>query len=1264
MRARVLWCLVLIASFVVVPAARPSLALACPYNPGDAPAVKAEAVLAAMTLAQKVSILGGDNSSVPDQEGYVPGIASLCVPALTLRDGPGGVGATSRDVTQLPAPIAAAATWDPGAMQAYGEVVGRQQWGKGIDISLGPTINIARNPVNGRTFESFGEDPYLTGEMAAANIAGIQSQGPGAQVKHYALYNQEWSRTTMTANADERTMREIYLRGFEKAVATSKPSSVMCSYNKINSVYGCQNPLLVQRFLKNRFGFDGFVGTDFGATWTAIEGANAGTDMEMPGRSQFGTTLTNAVANGQVTTATVDEMARRVLTQLFRLNLDDNPPTGNLSSNVRTGADLLITAAAARDSMVLLKNTGSVLPLSPSQSVAVIGDVASDPYTSGGGSAAVYPSPVADLRPSYVSRPVDAIRSRAASLTYAQGSSTNPLEIFSPNSTIGNVATEYLTPTSGTGPGLRAQYFNNTSLTGSPVLTRTEGQLAFEWQGKSPGPGVNALGWSARWSGIIKMPATGTYTFGIKHHDGARVIINGSTVIDDWVSGNPRVTTGTYTHTSGATATITIEEYTDTTVPGFPNGNTLMRFGWTPPANALVNEAKAAATGKDVAIVFVQQLQSEILDLPTLNVLYDQDNLVSQVASVNPNTIVVLQTGSPVVMPWAGSVKGILESWYPGEYAGEATAWNLYGEHNPSGKLPITFPASPADVPASTTAQYPGTGTTCPAPTHSNCVTSYSEGLEVGYRWYDAQSKTPLFPFGFGLSYTTFSFSNLSVSSLNQNGTVTVSARVTNTGTRSGVETAQLYIGFPAAAGEPPKQLKGFKRVELAAGAFQDVTFTVPLSELAYWDSAITGNVHDWTVPSGTFNLYVGNSSRNLPLTGSFTLSQPYGPGLAVSSGNAGVSADATPGGANFDGGGRSFSREALSAAGISAGSTFTAAGVTHTWPGASAGAPNNTLANGQTVAVRGAGPKLSVVGASAVGTTSGPMTIRYTDGTRQTVTLALADWWANTPAPGPANSIVATLPRYNMTGCSCTGNVSLYAATYDLLPGKVVDSVTLPTISGAIGASTPAMHVFSVAVGGIFPSVAAAMDNVGVTSNTNKGLGDIDGIGGSLSRENLAAATPSLTPGGTFTSGGTTYTWPASATGGQPDNILAAGQSIDMTGTGTVGLVGTATYWGFVNPSGPLKVTYTDGTSSTFTLTFADWYASTPAAGTTTVVSATHNISPGNPLGVTPVTTYLFSTKFTLTAGKTVDYITLPAFSQGVAQGWRAMHIFAVKVG
>jgi beta-glucosidase len=1246
-------------SVVVVPGARPGLAFACPYGPSDPPEAKAAAVLAAMTLAQKVSVLGGDPATTPsDQVAYMPGLAALCVPPLNMRDGPNGV-AGARDVVKLPAAIAAAATWDTGAATQFGGVIGREEWGKGIDMVLGPRANVARIPQHGRQFEFQGEDPYLSGEMAAATINGIQSQGPGVQVTNYALNHQEWSRTTLTANADERTLKEIYLRGFEKAVAQSKPAAAMCSYNKVNWIHVCQNPLLLQRFLKNRFGFDGFVSSDFGATFSAAEAANAGADMEMPTRSRFGSPLVNAVNSGQVSTATVDEMTRRVLTQLFRLNLDDNPPTGNLGSNVRTTQDALISAAVARDSMVLLKNAGNVLPLSPSQSVAVIGDVAVDPYTGGGGSSAVYPSPVADLTPSYVSRPLTEIRNRAASVTYAQGSSTNPVQIFSPNSTIGNVSTEYLTPSSGTGPGLRAEYFNNTTWSGSPVLTRTEGQLAFEWQGKSPGPGVNALGWSARWTGSIRMPSTGTYTFGVNHNDGIRVIVNGTTVINDAASGNPRVSTGTYNHTSGTSATITIEHYTDTAVPGFPNGNTLMRFGWTPPANALVNEAKAAATGKDVAIVFVTQLQSEILDLPSLNLLYDQDNLVSQVASVNPNTVVVLQTGAPVVMPWASSVKGILESWFPGEYAGLATAWNLYGEHNPSGKLPVTFPASLADVPASTTAQYPGSGATCPAPTQSNCVTSYSEGLQVGYRWYDAQAKTPLFPFGHGLSYTTFSFSNLSVSSFGQDGTITISATVTNTGTRSGVEIAQLYLGFPSTVGEPPKQLKGFRRLEIPAATSQAVTFKVPLSELAYWNGGSASDVHDWTVPSGAFTVYVGNSSRNTPLTGTFTLAQPYGPGLAVTSSNAGVSADASPGGANFDGAGRSFSREALTAAGISAGSTFTAARVAHTWPAANAGMPNNTVANGQTVAVRGAGPKISVVGAAANGSASGPMTIRYTDGTRQTVTLAMADWWVNTPAPGVANSIVATLPRYNQASCSCTGNVSLYAATYDLLPGKVVDSVTLPAIPALN------MHVFSVAVGGTFPSFAAAMDNVGVTNNGNKALGDFDGAFASFSRENLAAAVPALAPGGTFTSGGLTYTWPASATGGQPDNVLAAGQTIGMNSTGTrIGFVGAASYGALSNPSGPLTVRYSDGTSSTFTLTFADWTSGTAAPGTSVLVGSTQNLPAGNPTGGTAGTVRLFATQFAFPSAKTVTSITLPVFSQGVAQDWRAMHIFAIAVG
>jgi beta-glucosidase len=660
-----------------------------------------------MTQTEKLDMIHGvanvekGHLTGPEYAGLIPALPRLCLPALGFVDGPAGVGDGLTGVTQLPAPEALASTWDPALAGAYGTAIGSEVRSKGASVSLGPTVNIVRDPRWGRAFESLGEDPYLTSALAVAEIDGIQSQGVMAEVKHFAVYNQETLRDSALDNAvvSTRTMEEIYLPAFEAAVSDAHVDSVMCAYSSINGTPACDNTFLLTQTLSEQWGFTGFVTSDWFATTSAASAAQAGLDVEMPDTCYFGTALPADINRGVVPESTLDNMVERVLASEFAAGIVDDPPTGNPSTVGTTPAHQFVAQYTAEEGSVLLKNAAGTLPLGPSiHSIAVIGTDATKPITGGSGSAAV-----------------DA-------------------------------------------------------------------------------------------------PFTVTPLQGITERGGAGVHV-------------------TY------------------------NGGT------SPSA------AAAAARGADDAIVFAGVQAGEGEDLSTITLPEETNQMISAVAAANPHTIVVLNTGNPVTMPWLSQVAGVLEAWYPGEADGTAVAALLFGDVDPSGKLPVTFPTSLAQVPASTPLQWPGV-----------LGAHYSEGLDVGYRWYDAQDLTPLFPFGFGLSYTTFGYSDLAVSPESGNGNVEVTAEVTNTGSRPGADVAQLYVTDPPIAGEPPLQLKGFERVNLNPGQSAQVSFTLTPRDLSYWDAT----QNRWMAPAGTFGIHVGDSSASLPLTGSYQSTSTFPTGSST----------------------------------------------------------------------------------------------------------------------------------------------------------------------------------------------------------------------------------------------------------------------------------------------------------------------------------------------------------------------------------------------
>jgi beta-glucosidase len=791
--------------------AAPAADAACPWLNRSLPVGRrVRMLMSRMTLADKINEVTGAGDSEP-YVFYIAAIPSLCIPAIGEEDGPVGVGDGLTGVTEMPSAASLAATWDPALATRYGQVVGAEERAKGAMVNLGPTINIDRDPRWGRSFEAYTEDPYLNAALAVAEIDGVQSQHEMSQVKHFAVYNQETNRNMPADDAivSERAIHEIYLPGFWAATKVAKASSVMCSYSTINGVPACQNRYLIGDTLDQRWGFPGFVTSDYTATHSTAASADAGLDQEMPGTVYYGPALEAAIRAHEVRMATLDQMVSRILTEMFRFNDFNNPPAGTTGAAATTPAHQAVSAAVAEAGTVLLKNSGQTLPLAASGGgkIAVIGPAASaSPTDTGGGSAYV-------TAPFNVT-PLQGIEQAAArpgtSVSYTQGlpadASLSPIP--------------------------------------APALA----------------PAFAPTGDGGTYTGTLTAPQTGTYVLAFQNPGGYKATnlsLNGREILAN--PGTPPVST----YSVGVHLVAGRKYALRLSGAGESAG-----LSWATPSQLTpgIAQAVAAAKAARTAVVVVSDdTESEAADRASLNLPSAQNELISAVAAVNPRTVVVIDAGAPVAMPWLGRVASVMDAWYPGESNGTALAAVLFGQVDPGGHLPVTFPAGLSQVPASTQAQFPGV----------NGRVLYSEGIDVGYRYYDAKSETPLFPFGYGLSYTHFGFSRLRVTPRQVGNGMVVSARVTNTGRVSGSDVAQLYLGDPAAAGEPPRQLKGFRKVTLRPGQSTTVRFILNGHDLSYWDDAANG----WVLPGGQYQVYVGDSSAlaHLPLRGGFVMASGSG---------------------------------------------------------------------------------------------------------------------------------------------------------------------------------------------------------------------------------------------------------------------------------------------------------------------------------------------------------------------------------------------------
>ncbi len=789
--------------------------------------VLAGEVLSRMTLAQKADYLSlATHGPVENANQAIP---ALCLPTVSLSDGPNGLGNGLTGVTQFPAAIGVAATFDPSIARAIGRDEALEAQAKGIMAVQGPELNLARVPLSGRIFEAYGEDPYLTSVMGVADVLGIQSTGELADAKHFTAYTQENARARLNQVVSARTLAEIYDAPFKAVVQQGHVASLMCSYGSLNGVNTCSDPFLYR--LLASWGFTGFVRSDLRAVHSVSAALRAGISLMKPLST---TSLVRLVRRGVVPVRDVNRAVRRVLTVLFAHHLVTRPPQPHVTAIVTSPSHASTALRAAEASIVLLKDQTGSLPLAAHvASIAVIGsDAFSQPITAGLGSAYV--------KPPYITTPLSALQAALPDsriLYQPGGPSSLDLDTLSNVTIVKGTPLALVTRIHHHGePGK-----SDIGIELDPSVTPATATAAVPGHGR---------GWE-NWSLTVRATHTGVYELTIQQFGDLWLSLNGGLIL---------ASRGLHARADMATAVTLVagRRYTFDATWFNVRDHPLPSFG-IEDVSPQINAAVAAARRSRVAIVFAGDLTSEGIDRPNLLLPGDTNALITAVARANPRTIVVLNTGGAVLMPWLKHVAAVVEAWYPGQVDGTAIARVLTGIVDPSGRLPLTFPASASAAPATSPRQYPGIN-----------ATVYLGGLDIGYRWYQAHHVTPLFPFGYGLSYTRFTLGGATLTHAS-GGRVVVRVRVTNTGTRLGTEVVQAYVHYPRAAGEPPEQLRAFRHVALEPGASRRVALVLAASSFQiYRGSSFV------TLP-GSYRVDVGTSSATLPLhlpltlTGSLT---------------------------------------------------------------------------------------------------------------------------------------------------------------------------------------------------------------------------------------------------------------------------------------------------------------------------------------------------------------------------------------------------------
>lgn len=793
--------------------------------------------------------------------GHISGNDTLGIPSICMGDGPAGVGNSLNNVTTFPAPVVAASTWNTTVQYLFGQALAREHMGKGRNVVLAPTINILRSPLWARAAETLSEDPWLTARMAVAGVEGIQSQGAVACPKHFAAYNQDTNRfglgpdwVTVDSRVDKRTLHELYFPAFKASVQEADAGSVMCSYNRLNGQFACENEWLLNQTLRQDWGFEGFVVADwyFSNRGTVMD-AMAGLDISMPGGdltaeygfpAYFGDLLVEAVNNGSVPYSRLDDMVSRVWRYMFKLGQVDDPVTGDSAAYVRTQAHLDLAQKMVEDGAVLLKNDDGTLPLSASKysKIAVFGVGATDQ------------NQVSENHGGFV---IDSTMVVAAPLTYLQqrGSEENITVEYSeaypgtgqfgtiPSSMFknGGVNVTYWTTTDFSGPVNQTDFIPNITAATYPS------ELWQAW------PQV----WSAKYEGVFLPNTSGAYHFSMVGQGTALLYLNDTLVANMSYANFGNTVQGVADLEAGSEVALRLEYDMGYSLSTGGYGVTLGADVGSPARDV---DADALAAASDLSIIFASDRLSEGADSGLgLSLPGDQDAVVRRLAGLSRRTVVVLNSNSAVLMPWIDDVDAVLELWYPGQQVGLALERLLFGDVSPSGKLPLTFPRSLDD------AVRIGAGIEVP----------FDEGLYVGYKGYDRSGVEPLFPFGHGLTYSNFSLGSMSVtvaagsgSSNDSSAAVIVTSTLSNTGGVGARQVVQLYVGYPEAAEEPPKLLRAFEKVELAAGESSMVMLRVEEDDLRVWNETTEG----WSLVSGTYEFMLGFSAGDIKLSKSVEL--------------------------------------------------------------------------------------------------------------------------------------------------------------------------------------------------------------------------------------------------------------------------------------------------------------------------------------------------------------------------------------------------------
>jgi len=810
---------------------------------------KIDALVKELTLEEKVSILSGSDAW------HTTPVERLSIPRVKMTDGPNGArgdGVSKVSSACYPNGSAIASTWDTELVESLGQSLGREAKSKDADVLLGPTINIHRHPLGGRHFECYSEDPYLTGAVTVAYVQGVQSENVAACVKHFVGNDTEYQRHTVSSNIKPRTLREIYLLPFEMGVKQGGALSVMSAYNQLNNIYCSSHEELLISILKEEWNFPGYVVSDWGAALQTIENANGGLDCEMPGPAKtWGENLVKAVKDNKVEGALIDDKVKRILRIAEFTGRLDNPEEKPEESN-DLEEDRILIKKAASEAMVLLKND-NVLPFNKSElkSLAVIGPNAEKGQFIGGGSATV--------KPHYVIHPLEGLTENlkeSIEVKYAKGCHTHKFLPAIDKNLIKCPETEE--------SGFLVEFYKGEDFAGEVLdssVMRGGRFWALTGFGMDVASKMERPSLSVRFKAILSPKISGEHMFELVSIGPARLKVDGEEIVDNWSSQEPGDAFFSY-GSAPRRSSINLEEGREYILEieykwqgRFP----AVQIGMLPPDEEdLMERAVSLAKECDAVVMVVgtnSDWETEGNDRSSLGLPGDQDILINKVVEANPNSVVVINTGSPISMPWIKETKAILQSWFPGQEFGNALYDILFGETNPSGKLPTTFPMKLDDTPAYS--HYPG----------ENLQMDYLEEIYVGYRWYEKEKIKPLFPFGFGLSYTNFEYSNLRIiPPKKEDSAIAFSVTVSNTGDAQGKEVVQCYVGVQNSSVERAlKELKKFSKVDLNSGESKELIFELSERDLSYWNE----DEKSWSVEPAEYKIYVGGCSDDTPLEAS-----------------------------------------------------------------------------------------------------------------------------------------------------------------------------------------------------------------------------------------------------------------------------------------------------------------------------------------------------------------------------------------------------------